>query len=342
MNLQTLQDQVKAANEQRQPLRLRGAGTKDFYAEELTGTVLDLKPYQGIVAYEPSDLVITARCGTSLSEIESTLEEHGQFLAFEPPNFGSDPTIGGVIATGLSGPRRPYAGAARDFVLGATLLDARGEVLKFGGQVMKNVAGFDVSRLLCGSLGILGIITEVSIKVIPKPRAEATLQFEMSAQQAVDAFNKWSGQPLPLSAAAWWEGTAILRLSGASSAVKAAQEKLGGQTLNDRAAVQCWNSLRHYQHPAFESDTLWRASVPDTTPVTGAPLIDWGGALRWYSGDKPTAPGGTVMCWQGQGNTPESQRFSELQPTVANLTRRLKNRFDPNGIFNPGRLIPGL
>ena len=380
--LQELRERVVSAHQQRQPLRLRGAGTKDFYAEgagaaTIDPSVLDLSPYRGIVDYEPSELVVTARCGTPLSEIESALADRGQFLAFEPPAFGRDPTIGGVIASGLSGPRRPYAGAARDFVLGATLLDARGDVLRFGGQVMKNVAGFDVSRLLCGSLGILGAITEVSLKVLPRPRAEETLRFEMPARQAVEAFNRWSGQPLPLSGAAWWDGIAWIRLSGASSAVRAAHERLGGEQVDPTQATQWWNALRHCQHEIFQSGisqangsassqhntgatrdrTLWRFSVPDTTPplaLPGEPLIDWGGALRWYAfkprnGDGPTgdeprraasAAGGTAMCWLGPA--PPSGRFHPLQPTVTTLTRRLKDRFDPHGIFNPGRMIAGL
>jgi glycolate oxidase FAD binding subunit len=431
--LSELRERVMAAHQQRQPLRLRGAGTKDFYRESDAGpgrlasardgrgasgefearastidrapghghalpdgdpspdpAVVDLRAYRGIIDYEPSELVITARCGTPLSEIEAALADRGQFLAFEPPAFDGDPTIGGVVAAGLSGPRRMYAGAARDFVLGATLLDARGDILRFGGQVMKNVAGFDVSRLLCGSLGILGVITEVSLKVLPKPRAEETLTFEMPARQAVEAFNRWSGQPLPLSGAAWWDGLAWVRLSGAASAVRAAQDRLGGERVDPTAATHWWNALRHCQHPIFQSSTLWRLSVPDTTAplaLPGNPLIDWGGALRWYGTDRyggnaqrdvdvrnvtasasvsshaqaafgtakaadqeapvpadirsvASAAGGTAMCWRGPA--PAGGRFHPLQPTVATLTRRLKDRFDPHGIFNPGRMIAGL
>ena len=191
---------------------------------------------RGIVDYEPSELVVTARSGTPLSEIEASLAEHGQFLAFEPPAFGGDATLGGVIAAGLSGPRRMYAGAARDFVLGDTLLTGSGEQLRFGGQVMKNVAGFDVSRLLCGSLGILGIITEVSLKVLPRPRAEATVRLELSAAAAVAAFNRWAAQPLPLSAAAWWQGQAWVRLSGAAPAVRSARERIGGELIDSTRA----------------------------------------------------------------------------------------------------------
>jgi glycolate oxidase FAD binding subunit len=392
--LSELRERLIAAHQNRRPLRLRGAGTKDFYgesaptdapgdlantpagaawaaaaphAEAPAPTLLDLRPYRGIVDYEPSELVITARCGTPLSEIEAALADRGQFLPFEPPGFGGDPTIGGVIATGLSGPRRMYAGAARDFVLGATLLEARGEILRFGGQVMKNVAGFDVSRLLCGSLGILGVITEVSLKVLPRPRAEETLRFQMPARKAVEAFNRWSGQPLPLSGAAWCAGVAWVRLSGAASAVRAAHERMGGERVDQTEAAQWWDALRHCSDSIFNSATLWRLSVPDTAPpldLPGDPLIDWGGALRWYanvdenavSPASTTAPhaashqinprqtaataSGTAICWRGPA--PPEGRFHPLQPAIATLHRRLKARFDPHGIFNPGRLLAGL
>jgi glycolate oxidase FAD binding subunit len=361
-----LRERVTAAHHERKPLRLRGAGTKDFYGESIDGNLvagdgvggdlLDLRAYRDIVDYEPSELVITARCGTPLAEIETALAERGQFLAFEPPAFGRDSTIGGVIAAGLSGPRRMYAGAVRDFVLGATLLDARGELLRFGGQVMKNVAGFDVSRLLCGSLGILGIITEVSLKVLPLPRAEETLRFELSQAAAIDAFNRWSGQPLPISAAAWSDGTAYLRLSGAASAVRAAHERLGGERLDTTFATQWWNSLRHCNHAIFNNNSIWRLSLPDTTPplhLAGDVLIDWGGSLRWYGNDSgdadaqnenprnlASAGGGIAIRWRGP--VPPTGRLHPLQPAVATLHRRLKDRFDPHGIFNPGRLVPGI
>src|ERR1700719_4055091 len=206
--LAELRECVSAAHRTRQGLRLRGSGTTDFYGEGLAGEVLELRAHRGIVDYEPSELVITARCGTPLSEIEAALAAHGQFLAFEPPAFGADPTIGGVIAAGLSGPRRAYAGAVRDFVLGTRLLTGDGEMLRFGGQVMKNVAGFDVSRLLCGSLGFLGVITEVSLKVLPQPRAEESVRLDMAAATAVECFNRWSARGVPISGGAWWQGSA--------------------------------------------------------------------------------------------------------------------------------------
>jgi glycolate oxidase FAD binding subunit len=343
-------ERILAAATTRNALRLKGSGTKDFYGERLAGEVLDLSGWRGIVDYEPSELVITARCGTRLSELEAALAGHGQFLAFEPPAFGADPTIGGVIAAGLSGPRRVYAGAARDFVLGTRLLSAQAELLRFGGQVMKNVAGFDVSRLLCGSLGILGVITEVSLKVLPRPRLEQTLRLELPAGTAVECFNRWAAQPLPLSGAAWHEGGAWVRLSGAPSAVHAARARIGGELLAEAAAEAHWNALRHCQHPVFAADVLWRLSLPAAAPplaLAGDPLIDWGGAVRWYANppaeiavrEAARAVGGTALCWRGAA--PEG-RFHPLQPAVAKLHRRLKERFDPNGIFNPGRLIAGM
>src|SRR5947199_209186 len=225
--LGALRERIAAAQGARRALRLKGAGTKDFYGETLAGEVLELGAFSGIVDYEPSELVITARCGTALSEIEAALSARDQFLAFEPPAFGADPTIGGVIAAGLSGPRRAYAGAARDFVLGAKLLSADGALLRFGGRVMKNVAGFDVSRLLCGSLGTLGIITEISLKVLPRPRAEETLRLELPAAAAVESFDRWSAAGLAVSGAAWGQGGAWVRLAGPPPAVRAGHVRRG-------------------------------------------------------------------------------------------------------------------
>jgi glycolate oxidase FAD binding subunit len=340
---------ILAAAAARTPLRLKGAGTKDFYGERLAGEILELREWRGVVSYEPSELVITARCGTPLSQIESELAARGQFLGFEPPAFGADPTLGGVIAAGLSGPRRPYAGAARDYVLGTRLLTAGGEALRFGGEVIKNVAGFDVSRLLCGSLGVLGVITEVSLKVLPRPRLEKTLRLELSAPAAVESFNRWAALPLPLSGAAWWQGAAMVRLSGAPAAVRAAREHIGGEIVEAEAADEWWEALRHCRLPPFSGAVLWRLSVPpaaDPLPLPGQPLIDWGGALRWYAEvpagvavrDFAVAAGGTALCWRGAA----APRFHPLSPAVARLHQRLKERFDPHGIFNPGRLVAGL
>ena len=346
-----LRERVLAASAGGTPLRLKGAGTKDFYGEALEGDVLELRSHHGIVSYEPSELVIRARAGTPLSQIQAALAAEGQFLAFEPPAFGGDPTLGGVIAAGLSGPRRVYAGAARDFVLGTRLLTADGEVLRFGGEVMKNVAGFDVSRLLCGSLGILGLITEVSLKVLPLPRAEVTVRLECTAREALEAFNRWGAQPLPLSAAAWSAGGAWVRLSGAAPAVRLARERIGGEPVDEATARHFWHGLRDCALPFFTQQPLWRQSLPSTAPLAALgsePLIDWGGAVRWYGGVAETldvraaaaAGGGTALCWRGP--VPRGQRFHPLSGVTLELHRRLKQRFDPRGIFNPNRLIDGL
>ena len=349
--LAQLRDRILAAHAARTPVRLRGSGSKDFYGENLVGEIIDTRAHAGIVDYEPSELVITARCGTTLAEIERTLAQHDQFLAFEPPAFGADPTIGGTIAAGLSGPRRASAGAARDFVLGASLMNAGGQLLHFGGQVMKNVAGFDVSRLLCGSLGILGLITQVSIKVLPKPRAEITLQFECDGAAAFDRFNAWRARPLPISATAWHAGTASVRLSGSPSAVRAAREVLDGEMPDESHADAWWSSLRHQTLPCFRDGAarLWRLSLPAKAPldVAGSELIEWSGALRWLRSDAPAAEireraeraGGTAMLWRGHRDGP---MFHPLAQANLELHRRLKNEFDPHAIFNRGRLLAGI
>ena len=348
--LQEWRERIAEAARTGVPLRLRGAGTKDFYGEGLAGELLDLRSWRGIVDYEPSELVISVRCGTPLSEVEAALAARGQFLAFEPPAFGAEPTLGGVIAAGLSGPRRMFAGAARDFVLGTRLLTGQGELLRFGGQVMKNVAGFDVSRLLCGSLGVLGVITEVSLKVLPRPRLEETLSLELSAAEAIDTFNRWAALPLPLSGAAWSQGRAWVRLSGAPAAVRGARQRIGGDLIAASAAEDFWSALRHCQLPIFAAEGVWRVAVPPATPplaLPGEPLIDWGGALRWY-GDvgaevavRQVVQGsqGTALRWRGPST---ASRFHPLAAATASLHRSLKARFDPAGIFNRGRLIVGL
>ncbi|HEY6482270.1 MAG TPA: glycolate oxidase subunit GlcE [Steroidobacteraceae bacterium] len=350
IELLKLREQVLAAARGRRPLRVHGSGTKDFYAEAMQGAALDVRSYRGIIDYEPTELVLTARCGTPLSEIDTILAEHDQFLAFEPPAFGADPTLGGIIAAGLSGPRRLQVGAARDFVLGVSLLAADGELLRFGGQVMKNVAGFDVSRLLCGSLGIFGIMADLSLKVLPRPRAEATLRRPASARAAIELFNRWGGRALPISAAAWCEGNIWLRLSGALSAVRAAQASIGGDSVEANTAERWWSELRHLRHPVFANGSLWRISVPQTTPLPPSPvpdLIDWGGAVRWYGGAcgeldprrHATEAGGIATRWRGAA--PQG-RFHPLTPAVREIHRRLKRSFDPLGIFNPGRLLAEL
>ena len=346
-----LQDRVRAAARDQRALRIRGGGTKDWYGQRLEGDVLDTRAHAGVVDYEPTELVITARCGTPLADVEALLAQQGQMLAFEPPHFGAGATLGGAIAAGLSGPRRAASGAARDFVLGCTLLDGKGDVLRFGGQVMKNVAGYDVSRLLAGSLGTLGLLLDVSVKVLPRAPREATLVFDGVAEvDAIRRLNEWGGRPLPVSASCWHDGVLALRLSGANAAVDAAIRTLGGDVMPDCARF--WTGLREQRHAFFDGDMpLWRLSVPSTVGaiVLGSPqLIEWGGAQRWLRapGDAATAQRirATVSAAGGhatlfRGGDKRVGVFQPLAPAVARIHARLKAGFDPAGIFNPGRMV---
>jgi glycolate oxidase FAD binding subunit len=353
-------EQVQAASADGRVLRLRGGGSKDWYGQALAGDILDTREYAGIVDYEPTELVITARCGTPLAEIEAALAAKQQMLAFEPPHFGPGATIGGVVACALSGPRRANAGAVRDFMLGAKLMDGAGEVLAFGGQVMKNVAGYDVSRLLAGSLGTLGLILEVSLKVLPLPSLEATLRFAADEIDALAMLNEWAGQPLPISASYWHDGVLAVRLSGAQAAVHSAIRKMQGREMPHGA--EFWNSLREQTHPFFEIDdgaAIWRLSLPSSASALvlgGRQLIEWGGAQRWLKTRLESDPaaraaqagsirrsaaaaGGHASLFRGGDK--EVGVFHPLAPAVAGIHRRLKQAFDPAAIFNPGRMYPG-
>ena len=356
MTLDDLVDAIKAAHASQTQLRLRGAGSKDFYGGMLLGEVLHVAAYRGIVAYEPTELYVTARCGTPLAELEGTLAEKGQMLAFEPPHFAGA-TVGGCVAAGLAGPRRQHAGAVRDFVLGTKLIDGSGQILDFGGQVMKNVAGYDVSRLLAGSLGTLAVLAEVTLKVLPQPVAEQTLVFATSEREAISKLNEWGGQPLPVSASFWHAGRLWLRLSGACAAVEAACGKLGGDALDDADAH--WLSVREQTHPAFAGKVLWRLALPSNAEplgMSGLRAIEWGGGQRWYAGEcgKTDETGNAVRAAAARAGghavlyrAPESLRalagaFAPLPPALLALHRRIKKSFDPQGILNPGRLYAEL
>ncbi|HJY75088.1 MAG TPA: glycolate oxidase subunit GlcE [Burkholderiales bacterium] len=345
MNLAALQDRIREAAEHKAPLRLRGGGSKDFYGNEPRGELLDTRGYAGIVSYEPTELVVTARCGTLLAELEKILQQNGQCLPFEPPHFGPEATLGGCVASGLSGPRRASAGALRDFVLGVKLVDGRGRELGFGGQVMKNVAGYDVARLAAGSLGTLGLIAEVSLKVLPSPASELSLELEMSEAAALERMNLWAGQPLPISATAWHANRLCVRLSGAEPAVRAAAVKIGGARVE---AGQFWEGVREHRHAFFDGpQPLWRVAVPSVCPPLGASgdsLIEWGGALRWLRGEDARALGakadGHATLFRSPGK--RESVFAALDPVAMALHRRLKAAFDPAGILNPGRLYAEL
>lgn len=352
-----LGEQVRAAAADRTPLAIRAGGSKDFYGidgdNRHSEARLDPRDYSGIVDYAPTELVITARCGTPLAEIEAVIAGERQYLPFEPPRFaerGAQATWGGMVAAGLAGPGRIAAGSLRDFVLGATLLDGRGQVLKFGGRVMKNVAGYDMARALAGSRGTLGVLLDVSLKVLPVPKAECTLRFELDEASAIRVVNEWSGQPLPISASAWNDGTLLLRLSGAPAALAAARARLAGERMDEAAANVVWTGLREQRHAFFlerGEAALWRVAVPPTTPPLdlGRTLIEWHGGQRWLVDDCDAA---TVARIRGaaeavgghatrfRGGDPTVPTFHPLAPAIARLNARLKQALDPAGIFIGG------
>ncbi len=354
--LGTVRETIRAASADGRSLRIVGGATKDFYGESTTGEALDMRTLRGIVSYEPTELVLQVRCGTPLAEVEEALAAHGQMLAFEPPAFGNTATIGGVVAAGLSGPRRASAGSARDFVLGATIVDAQARVLRFGGQVMKNVAGYDVSRLMCGSLGILGPIVDVSLKVVPRPMREASVRFALEAHEAIDAMNRWCAEPLPLSATRWHEDEAWLRFSGATPAVEAAIARFGRERgavlLDDDEAASRWRALREHDDPFFAgSGALWRLSLPSTArwlDLPGRVLVEWAGAQRWLRSDADAARiraeceavGGTATLFRGGER--RAGVFHPLPEANRRVHRELKRAFDPGGLFNRGRMYPDL
>jgi glycolate oxidase FAD binding subunit len=339
---------IRTAAANRTPLNIRGGGSKDFFGGPVQGEPLSMLAYSGIIDYDPSELVITARAGTPLADIEAALHDKGQMLGFEPPHFGPHSTLGGCIAAGLSGPRRAYAGSVRDTVLGVRMLDGKGDDLRFGGQVMKNVAGFDVSRVLAGSLGTLGVILDVSLKILPVPVAEATVCFDHTAADAIAMMNEWAGQPLPLSATAWHDGKLHVRLSGARAAVTAAINILGGERLDEAVARNYWQGIGE-QSAAFFNTPLpvWRLSLKSTTPplnLPGRQLLEWNGALRWLATDADAGAVRAAAQYGGghatlfRGGDKSAGVFQPLAPALMAIQRKLKFTFDPAGIFNPGRM----
>lgn len=378
--LQQMMERVRDAAARQAPLRIRGGGSKDFHGGvPLQGEELDTRAYRGIVSYEPSELVVTARAGTPLAEVETLLAEHGQCLAFEPPHFGPGATVGGMVAAGLSGPARASVGAVRDFVLGVQLINGRAEHLTFGGQVMKNVAGYDVSRLMVGAWGTLGLLTQVSLKVLPLAPAEATLRFACDQAEALGRLHAWGAKPLPLNASCWTPSGALatgaavgqldVRLRGAVAAVQAACKTMGGERLDNADMAAHWNACREQRSAWFSTARaaasadpssgepvldVWRLSVPDTAPVlalpdgVAAPLVEWHGALRWVQAprvhaaalyEKALLAGGSASLFIAGGAQPInlSGCFAVHSAALGAIHQRLRQAFDPIGIFNPAR-----
>jgi glycolate oxidase FAD binding subunit len=325
-----------------------GGGSKRFYGESIEAVPIDVSAHSGIIDYDPAELVITLRAGCKLARVEALLAEHRQMFGFEPPRFGKGATIGGMTATGLAGPRRAFAGSIRDFVLGVKMLDGRGQVLQFGGRVIKNVAGFDVSRLMVGALGTLGIILEVSIRVVPKFETEITLAYEhASVDEHIRWINRLGSEPHPISASLWRDGCSLLRLSGSEQGARQASAQLGGEVVE-----WDWSEVNEHRLDFFDrSEPLTRMSLPPTTRdlLPGkSQLIEWGGAQRWFCGEadidalreQVTGVGGSVCAFRH--HAPNVPRFHPLAPAMLTLQRNIKASFDPAGIFNPGKLYPGL
>jgi glycolate oxidase FAD binding subunit len=360
-------ERVRAAGALGQPLRIAGGDTKSFYGETVAAEPLSTRNWTGIVSHEPSELVVTVRAGTPLDDLEAALAEHGQCLPFEPPRLGRASTIGGVVAAGLAGPARATAGGVRDFVLGLQFINGRGEWLTFGGQVMKNVAGYDISRALAGSMGTLGVITDLSLKVLPVAPAEATLVFGLGQQDALEQLHRWGGQPLPLNASCWVRDTTqsgapellFVRLRGAAAAVESAGERMvreaGGQRMDNAQAGADWAACRDQTLPFFTAPSpdlcLWRLSLPQTAPVLDLPfaqLIEWQGAQRWLWAPAAAAPqiraaaaavqGHATLFRAGADGAPGVRRFDAQSPVLQDITKRLREALDPLGIFNPGRM----
>lgn len=347
-NSDQLQNEVLQAIKSSESLNIRAGGSKDFYGRSLLnpGNQLNIANHQGIISYEPTELVIKARAGTPLKEIEQVLKENQQMLAFEPPCFAENATLGGTIACNFSGPRRVCSGAARDYVLGTKIINGNAEILSFGGVVMKNVAGYDVSRLMVGAMGTLGLILEISVKVVPLPEAEITLIQNLSIEAALTKLHQWSVLPLPISASCFYQGNLYIRLSGIEKAIAATRLKLGGEKLNEADAF--WLSIKEQTHAFFKNEQpLWRFSLASNIPaltLEGDTLYEWGGALRWLKSSLPQKEiRASSVAFNGHASlfrtsNERDEAFQSLPKHLLKLHRNLKQAFDPHNIFNIGRL----
>lgn len=348
---QDLQAQVQQALANKVPLRIVGGDSKAFLGNKTAGEVLDVSAHQGIISYEPTELVITARSGTPLRDIENILAAQHQMLAFEPPHYGDTATLGGTIACNLSGPRRAYAGAARDYVLGTRMINGKAEDLHFGGEVMKNVAGYDVSRLMAGAMGTLGVLLEVSLIVLPRPEYEVTLVHTVDAKTALNKMHDWALQPLPISATCFYGERLMVRLCGTEGGVRAAMKKIGGDEMPK--GTEFWQQIKEQQKTIFKGDkSLWRLSIAsDSLPMEmGKALYEWGGALRWLKSDAPLETiqqaareaGGHATLFRNLSYVESTPVFQPLDAGLFKVHQQLKHAFDPDNIFNSGRMYPGL
>ncbi len=346
---QEIADKILTAYQQKQPLKITSGKTKQFYGRKINAEILNVKNHSGVVEYEPSELYITARSGTPLSEIERIIDHKNQILPFEPPRFGASATIGGTVACGLSGPRRAYSGSLSDCILGADVINGKGEQLHFGGRVMKNVAGYDVSRLMCGALGTLGVITSITLRLLPKPENEQTITFETSCTEAIEKMNQWANTPLPISATFHDMNTLYVRLSGSPSTIKSSAKEMQGEFIEKNETF--WETVKKHKHPFFDTELpLWRISVPPSTPelnIQGECLMEWSGALRWYATDSDERAirtevervGGQATLFKGNST---QNIFHPLSKASMKFHKHLKQVMDPGYILNPGKMFAEL
>ncbi|MEE9327775.1 MAG: glycolate oxidase subunit GlcE [Cocleimonas sp.] len=348
----TLQKQVQDAVNNKQPLFIHAGKSKLFYGNEVIGKPLDISKHTGVISYEPTELCITVRAGTRISELQKLLAEQQQILPFEPPIYSKNATIGGAIAAGISGPRRAYTGSIRDAILGVQMINGNAEIVNFGGQVMKNVAGYDLSRLMVRSQGILGVILSVSLRLLPKPSHDLTIRFDANQQQSLDFFQELRSKQHPITATVWFDQQAYIRLSGSTETLENSQQQIKGEILSD--AKDFWREIRDQQHHFFgrTDKPLWRISLPpgssQISRIDDNILIEWGGAQRWVNSNMPAniiqsiAKSRDGFATLFRGDLPETPHFPKLEEPLLHLYKQLKNKMDPHGIFNPGRMYENL
>lgn len=346
---QDIASRIQDAYQQKQPLEIIAGNTKSFYGRKIDAVPFSTLQHTGITEYEPSELYISARSGTTLKEIEQTILNNNQILPFEPPYFGSSATLGGCVASGLSGPRRATSGAVRDCILGTEIINGKGEYLRFGGKVMKNVAGYDVSRMMCGALGTLGVLMSITIRLLPKPQSEQTLVFSMSPDDSILHMNKWANTPMPISASFYDEVNLYIRLSGSASSIDKCVKEIGGDLVNSSDIF--WMDIKEQTHKFFLTELpLWRICVPPNSPtlnISGDCVMEWNGALRWYVTEQSESEiraevlrvNGHAMLFRGE-NT--QQKFHPLTDAAMRIQTNLKQAFDPVGILNPGKMYAEL
>ena len=343
--LDRFSDSIMRANKEKKSIRFIGGDSKKFFGYDIIGDEFKTSDYSGVVDYDPKELIITAKCGTKISEIMSLLKQHNQFLPFDPPIFSSESTLGGIISSGFSGPSRAYYGSVKDFVLGNKIMNNSGEILNFGGRVMKNVAGFDVSRLMVGSFGTLGLILETSLKVLPKPNNEITLIFEKNEKDSIQFFNKIAGSPLPMTATFYHENKCFLRFSGSDNSIKSVKKELGGEIFSDN---DIWDQIRDMKYVFFNQDsTLWKV---DTLPYAESlgesnTLIEWNGARRWFFSDKNEKDvwdffkNASIQATNFKPKNSPNLSIQNLNTISMSLNKKIKNTLDPNNIFGKSRVF---